>query len=85
MASEGHPMSSKMNLHPFYDCAARADQLVKQGHDVYQQFNCAHCGTKQTMERANYFTKFGDCEECGKRTNIEQDGCNYMVLSVIRL
>ena len=72
-------MKSRMNLHPFYECAERADKLIQQGRDVYQQWNCAHCGAKQTMPDANHFYKLGDCEECGQRTCIEKDGCNYMV------
>ena len=68
-----------MKLYPFYACAARAQELTMSGHAVYQQFNCAHCGAKQTMPDANKFYKLGDCEECGRRTNIEADGCNYML------
>jgi hypothetical protein len=70
---------SKMKLHPFYECAMRGDQIIKTGRDVYQQWNCAHCGAKQTMPDANIFYKLGDCEECKRRTDIEADGCNYMV------
>jgi hypothetical protein len=69
-----------MKLHPFKECAERADQLIdKYGCEVFQQFNCAHCGAKQTMEQANTFFKYGECEECGAWTNVEADGCNYAV------
>lgn len=71
---------SRMNLHPFYDCTKRAEGLMEKGATIFQQWNCAHCGAKQTMPDANAFYKLGDCEECGKRTNIEQDGCNYMAV-----
>lgn len=70
---------SKMKLHPFYDCVGRAEQLIGAGADVYEQWNCAHCGAKQTMPDANVFYKLGKCEECSKETDIEKDGCNYMV------
>jgi len=68
-----------MKLHPFYDCVRNAEQLMNAGHTIYQQFNCSHCGTKQTMDASNVFFKTGKCEECGKITDIEGDGCNYMV------
>jgi hypothetical protein len=67
-----------MKLHPFYKCVEQADKLIKAGANIYQQFNCAKCGVKQTMGEANTFYKTGKCEECNHITNIEQDGCNYM-------
>ena len=69
-----------MKLHPFDDTCVQANKYVQLGYKVFQQFNCAHCGIKQTMEDANVFHKLGKCEECGKETNIEKDGCNYMVM-----
>lgn len=68
-----------MKLHPFYECAKEAEQRMKDGADVYQQFNCAGCGMKQTMGDANVFHMLGTCEECGHITDIEKDGCNYML------
>lgn len=68
-----------MKLHPFYETAVLAQELVSKGANVYQQFNCSKCGTKQTMTDPNVFYKQGTCEECKAVTNIEQDGCNYMV------
>jgi hypothetical protein len=68
-----------MKLHPFWECAAAAKSYADQGMNVYQQFNCAKCGAKQTMDVANQFFKLGTCEECGGETNIEKDGCNYML------
>jgi hypothetical protein len=68
-----------MKLYPFYDCMKAADQHIAKGAKIYQQFNCAGCGVKQTMDEANVFHKLGKCEECGHITNIERDGCNYML------
>jgi hypothetical protein len=68
-----------MKLFPFWECATEAHKHAQAGRNVYQQFNCAKCGTKQTMETANSFHKLGICEECGHETNIEKDGCNYML------
>jgi len=69
-----------MNLYPFFSCARQADELIRTtGALVYQQFNCEHCGTKQTMDVPNKFYTKGDCEECKKTTDIRKNGCNYMV------
>jgi len=47
---------------------------------VHQQFSCARCGSKQTMDTPNVFYTGGRCEECGTETDIRADGCNYMVI-----
>jgi len=73
-----------MKLHPFDECAKAAKQKVDQGHTIYQQWNCAHCGVKQTMEVANTFFTLGKCEECGRETDIRRDGCNWMLVAGIR-
>jgi len=75
-----------MKLHPIKSCMERADALIEKNHNVkvYQQFNCANCGAKQTMEEANAFYSHGTCEECGHTTDIEKDGCNMCVMIGIR-
>jgi transcription elongation factor Elf1 len=73
-----------MNLYPFYEVADEAHRAVKNGATVHQQFNCSHCGTKQTVETPNVFHKLGLCEECGHTTNIEQDGCNFMCILAVK-
>lgn len=70
-----------MKLSPFYTVVANADQRMKDGWTIFQQWNCAHCGAKQTMPDENHFYKLGRCEECGGTTNIEHDGCNFMAVS----
>jgi hypothetical protein len=47
--------------------------------EVYQQFNCAACGMKQTMPDPNVLYTAGKCEECGAITNLRKYGCNYAV------
>lgn len=74
-----------MNVYPFYEIAAAIDEKIKHGFDIYQQFNCAKCGTKQTMPDANVLYKLGICEECGHTTNIEHDGCNYMAAKGVNI
>lgn len=71
-------MSHTMKLHPFADVVREAQKWMNRGATIFQQFNCAHCGRKQTMSDANVMFELGTCEECGKETNIKADGCNYM-------
>lgn len=70
-----------MNLYPFEECTKEAERKIEQGFNVFQQFNCAHCGVKQTIETANKFYTLGECEECGKYTDIKKDGCNYLLVT----
>ena len=70
-----------MKLYPWDEVCATVDKLIKQGANCFQQFNCEHCGAKQTMEQPNVFTMLGGCEECGKITNIKKNGMNYMVVA----
>jgi hypothetical protein len=69
-----------MKLYPFYECVDYAETLLSRGSTVWQQFNCSSCGTKQTVPDKNVFYKHGKCEECGVETDIEKDGCNYMMI-----
>lgn len=70
-----------MKLYPFDEVAREASKHVQAGHSVFQQFNCAHCGAKQTIDDANKFYTIGECEECGGETDIKKDGCNYMMIA----
>ncbi len=70
---------SKMKLHPFDEVVANADSKIKLGATVHQQWNCEHCGVKQTMEEPNRFFTSGICEECGKETDIVKNGHNFML------
>jgi hypothetical protein len=70
-----------MKTHPFDEVAYEADLHVQKGRTVFQQFNCAHCGMKQTIDTPNHFFTYGDCEECGGRTDLKKAGCNYMMVT----
>lgn len=70
-----------MNLYPFRECVSRADTLIKAGWTIYQEFICSSCGTKQIMDTPNTFYLSGTCEECSAVTDIEKDGCNYLVVN----
>jgi len=69
-----------MKLYPFDECLrAVVRHHLEKGATFYQQFNCAKCGAKQTVDVPNLFFTHGDCQECGGRTDIQKDGCNYML------
>ena len=69
-----------MKLYPWDKCVKTVIDLINQGAQCFQQFNCANCGAKQTIEEPNRFYAAGKCEECNQITNIEQDGMNYLVI-----
>ncbi len=73
-----------MKIYPFYEVASSAETVTTMGAIVHQQFLCAGCGVKQTMAEPNKFYMTGTCEECGHTTDIEKDGCNYMVVHKFR-
>lgn len=69
-----------MKLYPFDEVVKVAKEIIASGRaQVFQQWNCEHCGVKQTMETPNKFYRTGQCEECKKITVIDKNGCNYMV------
>jgi len=72
---------AQMKLYPFSEVAANAERQMAAGATIYQQWNCAHCGVKQTMSDKNTFYTHGRCEECKKETDIEHNGCNFMAVS----
>ena len=39
------------------------------------------CEELETMEQANAIFKLGRCEECGQVTDIEQTGCNFLLMT----
>lgn len=69
----------KMSLHPLSEVLPQVNEWIARGATIYQQFNCAHCAAKQTMAEPNRIYSRGLCEECGGETDIEKDGCNYLV------
>jgi hypothetical protein len=70
-----------LNLHPFDEVAKNAESKMREGWTIHQQFNCEHCGEKQTIAEENQFFTRGRCEECGKETDIRKNGCNFMAIS----
>lgn len=73
-------MTHVMKLHPFDDVVKNATAKIADGWTVYQQFNCAKCGAKQTMPDENRFYIAGRCEECDHVSDLRKDGCNFMAV-----
>jgi hypothetical protein len=70
-----------MNLYPFQQVLDQVNDLLNDPTiDCYQQFKCAKCGMKQTMDVANTFYTSGKCEVCGSITDIKRDGHNFMMV-----
>lgn len=38
--------------------------VILQGSECYVKFTCLHCGSRQTIDRANAIYTSGVCEEC---------------------
>jgi hypothetical protein len=71
-----------MKLYPWDECVAQIKERKQTSPGlvvVFQQWNCEHCGVKQTMDEPNTLYEIGRCEECNKTTNIKQNGMNYMI------
>ena len=67
---------------PIDEVAESAQRAIASGHTVYQKFTCTNCDSRQTIDDANQFYKFGKCEACGHVTEITQ--CNYLAIKTVR-
>jgi predicted RNA-binding Zn-ribbon protein involved in translation (DUF1610 family) len=68
--------------YPLDECAATLQRLVENGATFWQKFTCANCGERKTMDVPNVLYTAGHCDSCGHLTNIEETGCNYLLLTV---
>lgn len=68
------------NNYPFNEIAKAVERLAGLGWDCFQKFSCAKCGQRLTMDEPNVLYKTGTCDKCGHVTNIENDGCNYLLV-----
>ena len=66
--------------HPLPAVQAKMDQWIAKGAECYQKFTCSQCGERLTMDVPNVLYTEGTCDKCGGLTNIEQDGCNFMLV-----
>ncbi len=70
---------TKYDDYPIEECAVECGPLIANGATVWQKYSCANCGSRQVMAHPNIFYTQGKCEECGVITDIESQGCNYML------
>jgi len=65
--------------HPFFEVAADAQEKMREGFTIHQQFTCRGCGARKTMVEPNLFFHRGTCE-CGAETDLLASGCNYVAM-----
>jgi hypothetical protein len=65
--------------HPFEEIAKAIQEHAAHGRMCYQKFTCSGCGRRLSMEEPNVLYKTGHCDGCGAVTDIEKQGCNYML------
>ncbi len=68
-----------MSDHPLEECAKTAMLLIAEGATIYQKYTCANCGRRLVMDEPDRFFTKGKCDECGHVTDIQAQGCNYLV------
>lgn len=68
------------NDFPFKDVVAECDRHIARGATIYQKFTCTGCGQRLTIETPNTLYATGACDRCPTITDIEKQGCNYMLV-----
>lgn len=70
--------------HPFEEVINKANELIKQGHTLYQKWTCDACQDRVTTTEPNTFYTSGRHEDCKvdnmKVTDIRGKGCNYLLI-----
>lgn len=67
--------------YPFIEVVASCTKLLNLGHHFHQKFSCDKCGQRLTVDRPDVLYETGTCEACGHTTNIQERGCNYMLVA----
>jgi hypothetical protein len=70
---------------PFDEVAAEVEEHVRRGSTFFQKFTCAGCGQRLTMDVPNKLYTSGGCDKCGHVTDIQAQGCNYLLMMGISL
>lgn len=70
--------------HPFYEVVEQVEKLAADGALCYQKFTCSGCGQRLTIDVPNRFHTQGTCDRCPAVTDIEKQGCNYLVIKPLR-
>lgn len=66
--------------YPWPEVVSQVTAALARGAKVYQKFTCAGCGERLTIPTPNKLYRKAECEHCNVVTNIEHQGCNYMLV-----
>jgi len=69
-----------MISYPFDEVLKQANDAIERGGVAYQQFTCAGCDNKLTMDVPDTFYTKGQCDKCGHITDLKEQGCNLMIV-----
>lgn len=65
--------------HPFQVIAEAVKLHASKGRLCFQKFTCSKCGQRLTIQEPNVLYKTASCDQCKAITNIEEQGCNYLL------
>lgn len=68
--------------YPLSECKAtfaRFKERLGDRVECLQKFTCVGCGERVTIDQPNVFLSAARCLSCGELTNIELQGCNYIL------
>jgi len=72
--------------YPFDEIVSSVAKLLEDPRNaIHQKFTCSNCGARQTMATPNKLFTKGTCEQCDAITDIQAQGCNYMLLISARV
>ena len=69
----------KYNNYPLEEIQEACLKHIKNGANIYQKFTCAGCGARLMMPVPNIIFTEGSCDKCDHITDLEKDGCNYLL------
>lgn len=85
-AKDGRNAGPKIEYkdYPFHEIADAMWKHAEDGNKCFQKFTCTNCGKRLTIEVPNSMFRTGSCDSCGHITDIEKQGCNYMLHVLIK-
>lgn len=69
---------------PLSDIAAECEREIADGGFILQKWTCDGCGERVTATNVNTLTHAGHCQNCNHVTNLDERGCNYMLVKPSR-
>lgn len=65
---------------PLDEIAQAVQEHIDNGCLIFQKFTCAGCGQRLVIDIPNRLYTSGNCDKCGHVTDIQKQGCNYMLI-----